>query len=181
MAKIKLTAKQQEAVNYMAAGCVLETHRGTGGNSRDWATLRNSTTDAPKVASNTPGDLLDKGVVEVVRDKGVHWGSTRYKLTALGKSLAKPIEKQPTVTWWAVDRHGDGPESQEFVSETSAFLIDAKGRKTAKSSDWKTWFPTKELAVEYARRKLTETVEMCRDRLQEAEKELARFIHKHPK
>jgi hypothetical protein len=87
--KPKLTAKQQEVVNLMAAGWVLQwTRPSFGGKLAGGARLVKGTDWHPLKMRQDMGEALRlKGVAE--SRKGGHWLDTDYRLTELGKSLAE--------------------------------------------------------------------------------------------
>jgi hypothetical protein len=89
--KPKLTAKQQEVVNLMAAGWVLQWTRAAFGDripAMAWLT-KDDAHRSGKIRSDVPEQLLRKGVFEESgRDKSFV-PVVQYRLTALGKSLAE--------------------------------------------------------------------------------------------
>lgn len=176
MKQVKLTANQQTVVNLMGQGWRLSWHMGTRG-YECWASLRSADNrDSHKVASNVPGILEDKGVARKFKSD---WNSREYELTDLGKSLVKESEKKATETWWKVIRYYDKPEPVEFAGSTDSMLIETNGRKTAKHSDYCSYYDSKESALGAIRYRLESAVESAKSTLRSAEKALADFEKKN--
>jgi hypothetical protein len=173
-AKVKLTAKQQEVVNLMAAGYSLSYHRSMGRFCDASASLHSKGGQRwGKVASNVPDQLRAKGVV-VAGHKD--WQHEEYTLTDIGKSLAKPIVKPSNLeTWWSVTEFSNAPTPVKFVSSTEAYLVDEQGRRTCKSTGYETWYPTREAAVQALRGRLRLDISNAESALKAAKKALVKF------
>jgi hypothetical protein len=173
-AKVKLTAKQQEVVNLMAAGGVLHYSRDMGRFSEASASVRHSGI-YHKIAANVPGQLNAKGVVEV--DKANNdWRGCNYVLTDLGNGLAKPLENAEPETWW-----NHMLQKRQFVRSTDGWLFCADGSKMAKSGRYESWFATRQDAVEARRQRLQRDVSAAESALKYAQQALAEFEKKESK
>jgi hypothetical protein len=137
--KPKLTPAQQEVVNLMAAGWALHHNESSwGGRFPERAWISKGDKDK-RLKSNTPQLLLAKGAIEVTRGK--------FALTELGKSLAVPVEESKPEVWWSIGRWNDKPDQETFARSTADSLFDARGRRTAKCSEYATYFETREQAI----------------------------------
>ena len=149
--KVKLTAAQQEVVNLMAAGWTLHhTESSWGGRFPERACINRGDKDK-RLQSNMPRLLLSKGVIEVTRGK--------FALTELGKSLAAPVQESKLEVWWSIGRWNDKPDKETFVRSTDDSLFDERGRRTAKHSEYATYFQTREQAVAESHRRLQAAVD----------------------
>jgi hypothetical protein len=167
---VKLTDRQQEVVNLMAAGWRLKYSYAIGNFMGASCDL---TLDGERRKANCgiPGQLKRKGVISRSERSDLH--GSDYTLTTLGKSLARPINKPKLIKWWRVGY--TGIESSEFVSETADYLIRGDGRKVKKVSGYERWFPTREEAVKSRLKELEQSVKSAAARLRDAERELAKF------
>ena len=173
---MKLTAKQQQVVNLMAAGYVLAWHSSVGRSLRDWSTLRKGD-KSHKVPANICHDLSKKGVVEIDRKKN-DWRSTVYVLTDKGRSMAQPVSAQKSVAWWCIGKYGTEIGTRQFVSDTDEYLFDDSGSKTKKHSEWQWWLSSREAAVEALHVRLKGAVSAAEYTLAENKKALAAFEKK---
>jgi hypothetical protein len=167
---VKLTDRQQEVVNLMAAGWEMHFSYAIGNFMEASCDLSFAAGATRSLPTNMPGQLKRKGVVASFAPS--HRGCF-YKLTPLGKSLAKPINKPKLTQGWRVGY--TGIESSEFVSETADYLIRGDGRKVKKVGGYERWFATREEAVKSRLKELEQSVKSAAARLRDAERELARF------
>jgi hypothetical protein len=166
---VKLTDRQQEVVNLMAAGWKMHFSYAIGNFMEASCDLSYAGNDR-KVPVNVPDQLKRKGLVIPWADS--HHGCF-YNLTDLGKSLAKPIDKPKLTKWW---RSGyAGIDSSEFVSETAEYLLRGDGRTVKKAGGYERGFATREEAVTYRLRELERVVKSSAADLRDAERELAKF------
>jgi hypothetical protein len=170
-AKVKLTAKQQEVVNLMAAGYEMLWHPDMGRFAKASASLRRAG-DYRNIASNIPEQLFDKGVV---RRGESTFRSTEYMLTDAGKVMATAMQEPKTETWWSVGKKWrTNITPKQFSGSTECYLLWL-GHKTAKDSEYETWYPTRDAAVKAMRSRLKDAVSNAAQALKSAQQELAKF------
>ena len=171
MSKVKLSKTQQEVVDYMAAGWELSLYRGYGGDYSLSLAPASASGRSRRVRVGTEGALLALGAIAAGGRRGTH---TEYRLTALGRSLAKPIEVKATTTWWLVSRYSQEPCDVEVESSTDAMLV-IKGHRTKMHADYENYFPTREEAVACICSRLEAAVVAAEQSLKAAKQELQAF------
>lgn len=176
-ATVKLTAKQQQVVNLMAAGWAMEVSRDSwGGRFKGRAVLRNGDKET-QISRAIDTQLLAKDVI-AVGEKTAFDSSLRV-LTALGRQMATDVEKQAKPqTWWQVMKWSTDIRAETFAGSTPACLIHEDGRKTTKSGTERSWFSSREAAVEYLHKKLQGSVTSAERALESHQKVLAAFEKK---
>lgn len=174
---MKLTAKQQEVVNLMAVGYGLYVYPDMGRLGRASSSLHRNGHDGRCVTHGIASQLQDKAIVHVSADSHLR---TEYRLTPLGLSLAKPIEKKTLTTWYRIGKKWDTSIVEEqFAGSTDAYLIRENGRGEAKDSKYYTYFETRGQAIGALRARLEREVKSKQQQLSDAQSHLEQFNERY--
>lgn len=165
--RVKLTAGQQVVINLMAQGYALEATEFSLG---EWTECLIKGDERVTVRVGTGRALRKKKVVDCTQK-----GNTNFRLTPLGRSLAKKVTPPKVETWYGVDSCGR-VDTLEVVKVTKTYFISASGRRWKKDGIL-SWFKTVDEAIQYQQDKLKSAVIDAEVSLKHCKHKLAEFLH----